>query len=142
MEKFHVDQNWISGTIPEDITERWPHLRSLDLHQNLMHGKLPASLLQLENLTQLQISDNDFVCGESSVEKSIVYELFTKPLMRTFNAVHNPKLCGCTPARTSLEAQLGHTAITIGNCRDNEDDHHNRVDDMSTSSKHKISQEL
>merc|ERR1711957_69493 len=36
IEKYHVDQNWITGTIPDDIGSLWPHLRTLDLHQNKM----------------------------------------------------------------------------------------------------------
>merc|ERR1712226_1444195 len=55
IERMHIDANAIVGGIPDDLPTRWPHLRSLDLHDNAMSGSLPDSLLSLPNLTQLQV---------------------------------------------------------------------------------------
>eukprot|EP00928_Gymnodinium_smaydae_P071201 TRINITY_DN54859_c0_g1_i1.p1 TRINITY_DN54859_c0_g1~~TRINITY_DN54859_c0_g1_i1.p1 ORF type:complete len:577 (-),score=57.69 TRINITY_DN54859_c0_g1_i1:500-2230(-) len=111
IEKFHVDQNFVFGVVPDDIGYRWPHLRSFDLHGNDVKGKLPLSLTRLENLTQIQISYNDFVCGESDEEPQIIQKLYEMPSMRTLNVAQNPRLCGCRPESSTVETMIGGTRI-------------------------------
>eukprot|EP00928_Gymnodinium_smaydae_P014341 TRINITY_DN15233_c0_g4_i1.p1 TRINITY_DN15233_c0_g4~~TRINITY_DN15233_c0_g4_i1.p1 ORF type:complete len:399 (+),score=21.66 TRINITY_DN15233_c0_g4_i1:179-1198(+) len=113
IEKFHVDQNRIYGIIPDEIAIRWPHLRSLDLHGNDMAGKLPVSLTRLKNLTQLQLSHNDFFCGDTKDEKNVVQSLYELPLMRTLNVPQNPRLCGCRPSWSKIETETGGTEIKL-----------------------------
>jgi len=116
MERFHVDANFWVGSIPEDIDVRWPHLRSLDLHDNVFTGPLPPALLRLENLTQLQVQANHFSCDpESKID--VVAGLFKHPRMRTLNLDQNAELCGIAPQSTRIEAQIGNTKITR-NARD------------------------
>merc|ERR1740130_2381084 len=60
IEKFWVDANFWHGSIPVEIGEKWPHLRTLDLYNNDMSGPLPSSLRQLRNLSNIQLQDNNF----------------------------------------------------------------------------------
>jgi hypothetical protein len=58
LERFWVDVNFLHGTIPPELPDRWPKLRTLDLYSNELTGEVPASLCRLTQLKTLQLQDN------------------------------------------------------------------------------------
>merc|ERR1712048_1329283 len=66
IERMHGDANFVYGSIPPYLPDRWPNLRSLDLHDLFLTGVVPSSLLQLPNLTQLQLALNDLECNNDT----------------------------------------------------------------------------
>eukprot|EP00933_Yihiella_yeosuensis_P079933 TRINITY_DN9334_c0_g8_i1.p1 TRINITY_DN9334_c0_g8~~TRINITY_DN9334_c0_g8_i1.p1 ORF type:complete len:563 (-),score=78.17 TRINITY_DN9334_c0_g8_i1:55-1743(-) len=120
LQRFWVDANWFSGSIPDFISGRWPRMRSLDLYNNNMSGPLPAALLEMKNLTKLQLQDNDFSCSEepTTEEAGIVARLARMPNMDFLFLDSNPRLCGCIPAghRTG-DVETRECKIQIGRTR-------------------------
>lgn len=114
LEKMHIDANFIYGTIPEQLPELWPHLRSLDLHDLKLSGALPLSLTTLENLTQLQVQLNDLQCPEGV---DVIAALMKRPKMRVLHVDANPRMCGCLPPEAPhfLHLSVGETSIRL-NC--------------------------
>eukprot|EP00746_Dinoflagellata_sp_MGD_P091402 gnl/MRDRNA2_/MRDRNA2_362290_c0_seq1.p1 gnl/MRDRNA2_/MRDRNA2_362290_c0~~gnl/MRDRNA2_/MRDRNA2_362290_c0_seq1.p1 ORF type:complete len:359 (+),score=48.07 gnl/MRDRNA2_/MRDRNA2_362290_c0_seq1:100-1077(+) len=111
LERFWVDDNYFSGSIPDFIADDWPHLRSLDLYNNNLTGKLPSALLKLTNLTKLQLHVNNFTCDEERRAESmradgVVAKLSSMPSMAVFTAFENPHLCGCVPIAKELHDDL------------------------------------
>ena len=51
--------NFLTGSIPDDLHLRWPHLKSLDLYDNQMSGPIPDALGRL-GLVKLQLKANNF----------------------------------------------------------------------------------
>lgn len=58
LERFWVDVNFLHGTIPPELPDRWPQLRTLDLYSNELTGVVPSSLCKLTQLSTLQLQDN------------------------------------------------------------------------------------
>jgi len=90
MEKFWVDQNFLSGSIPDWIPEKWPDLRSLDLYSNRLSGGIPEGLLQMPRLFQIQLHDN-LLSGHAPRT-----ETFSSSV-RFIDVSVNPSLTGCWP---------------------------------------------
>lgn len=90
IEKFWVDQNFLSGTIPAWLPTKWTRLRSLDLYSNRITGEVPRSLVAMPRLFQLQLQDNDFTGSVPSAED------FSASL-RFLDVSFNARLQGCWP---------------------------------------------
>ncbi|KAK0591072.1 hypothetical protein LWI29_035281 [Acer saccharum] len=55
---FHLDNNFFSGPIPEDIGEQMPMLTDVDLSFNSLNGSIPLSMGKLGSLLTLVLSNN------------------------------------------------------------------------------------
>ncbi|CAM8984099.1 unnamed protein product [Rhodiola kirilowii] len=55
-----LSSNWISGELPEAMAEVVQNLQVLNLSDNALAGKLPASLSTLTNLTVISLKNNYF----------------------------------------------------------------------------------
>ncbi|XP_058010232.1 receptor like protein 21-like [Hevea brasiliensis] len=59
---IHVDlsDNQIEGQLQENVGKQFPHLISLNLSKNAFEGSLPASICDITNLKELDLSFNNF----------------------------------------------------------------------------------
>merc|ERR1711998_84946 len=57
LEKLWLDGNFISSSIPANLPEIWPNLKSLDLHANELVGKIPSSFANVR-FDKLQLQAN------------------------------------------------------------------------------------
>jgi hypothetical protein len=103
VERFWVDVNFLHGSIPPELPDRWPKIRTLDLYSNELTGEVPASLCRLTQLKTLQLQDNNLdgefpfdaffrecpgaPAGHHSDVKDLVLSI-------------NPNLTGCVSADT------------------------------------------
>jgi len=60
IQRYWVDQNFLSGPIPTWIPTLWPRLRSMDVYSNQLTGSIPAALVAMSGIRQLQLQDNSF----------------------------------------------------------------------------------
>lgn len=96
IEKFWVDQNFLTGAIPKWLPEKWPSLRSLDLYSNRLSGEIPTELVAMPKLFQLQLHDNDFTGSVPAAEA-------LGPALKFLDVSVNSKLGGCWPQPHSLD---------------------------------------
>jgi hypothetical protein len=89
IEKFWVDANFFHGSIPSEIADRWPNLRTLDLYDNDLTGVIPKEIGQLSQLHQLLLQDNRF-SGNIPFN-----EILKLPKLMSMNVGTNPELHGC-----------------------------------------------
>ena len=108
LERFWLDANWMRGSIPSQIAEKWPNLRSLDLYDNELVGNLPPQLGLLTNLQKLQLHANQF--------SGIVpfRALFALPELTTLSVHDNAGLAGCISTADVLNATLDSLRVTQG----------------------------
>lgn len=105
LERFWVDVNFLHGRIPNELPDRWPRLRTLDLYSNELTGEVPATLCKLTQLRTLQLQDNR-LSGEFPFEA-----FFSKcpsapqrlSKVTTLELAMNPNLTGCV-RRETLQA--------------------------------------
>eukprot|EP00035_Acanthoeca_spectabilis_P015226 m.302886 g.302886 ORF g.302886 m.302886 type:complete len:644 (+) comp16314_c3_seq2:635-2566(+) len=108
LERFWVDVNFLHGSIPADLADKWPRLRTLDLYGNELTGAVPASLCKLTQLKTLQLQDNH-LSGE------FPFEAFFQRCpghpdpggtsnVCTFSLSLNPNLRGCVSTTTLRDA--------------------------------------
>jgi len=109
VQKVWLDGNFLTGSIPEDIADKWPLLASLDLYSNSMVGTVPASLAKLP-MVKLQLHENNF-SGE--LPPALFGMLKTRKHL-TLGVSGNPQLTGCYKSRG--QHGIGGTQITA--CED------------------------
>ena len=88
IEKFWVDANYLSGSIPDWIGTDWPMLRKIDLFNNAFTGAIPESMGQLTLLDYAQLQDNQ-------LSGTIPRALSHLPRLRFLNVALNSNLTGC-----------------------------------------------
>lgn len=60
LQKLILADNMLTGTLPENIGKGHPYLTDIDIIQNRLSGSLPKSLQELNSLTKLSLSENEF----------------------------------------------------------------------------------
>ncbi|CAE8587819.1 unnamed protein product, partial [Polarella glacialis] len=103
--KVWLDGNFLTGGIPDNISEIWPALQSLDLYDNAMSGPLPQSLFSLE-LVKLQLQGNNF---SGQLPPGVVGLLNRDSIY--FGVADNPALGGCLP-KEFIRGERGFVAGT------------------------------
>tara|TARA_Y100000780_G_scaffold201205_1_gene193578 strand:- start:78 stop:842 length:765 start_codon:yes stop_codon:yes gene_type:complete len=63
LERFWVDGNRFQGSLPADIGQLWPRMRTLDLYSNDIEGPVPGTIADMADLLQLQLQHNRFAGG-------------------------------------------------------------------------------
>eukprot|EP00929_Paragymnodinium_shiwhaense_P107961 TRINITY_DN742_c2_g1_i1.p1 TRINITY_DN742_c2_g1~~TRINITY_DN742_c2_g1_i1.p1 ORF type:complete len:497 (+),score=103.95 TRINITY_DN742_c2_g1_i1:132-1622(+) len=112
--KVWLDGNFLTGTIPEDLADKWPELQSLDLYSNAMDGRVPDGLSRLQ-MVKLQLQENNF-SGNFPVA---LFDHFQKRRHITLGISDNAQLSGCFTSRGGWG--LGGTKITSCDDRTHEE---------------------
>ncbi|CAL4958214.1 unnamed protein product [Urochloa decumbens] len=60
LKTFSVTVNMLSGTIPDDIGNRFPNIEFINFSSNRFHGTIPPSVSNLSALATLALTDNNF----------------------------------------------------------------------------------
>jgi len=106
IQKFWVDQNFLTGTIPSWLPTQWRQLRTLDLYSNRLSGSIPKELAALPQIFQLQLHDNRLT---GSVPSTDVFS----PSLRFLHVAMNAELRGCWPARFKLDESINSTRVVM-----------------------------
>lgn len=108
IEKFWVDQNFLHGSIPEWLPDKWRNLRSLDLYSNRITGTVPERLVGMPTLFQLQLHDN-------SLNGTAPHVGHLSSSLKFLDVSLNPALHGCWPTPDALVGvQSNVSAILLG----------------------------
>jgi hypothetical protein len=103
LEKFWIDGNFAYGTIPRDIGELWPNMRTLDLYSNSLVGEIPAEIGKMKQLHQLQLQHNRL----SGTLPPRLLHPDTFPLLLVLHLQLNRNLTGCVDPNAFVEAAGG-----------------------------------
>lgn len=90
----------LTGWLPENIEEVWPHLNSLALIYTDITGAIPPSMGQLKQLKRLEIS------GGACIEGNIPKELGSSPVLQELVLRDLPGLVGSIPEELSALTHL------------------------------------
>jgi len=111
MERFWVDGNGFTGTIPSDAHLAWPNLRSLDLYSNRLTGPVPAALGRFQDLIQLQLQDNLLSDGPPSLPGGqALFSLGAQPSLVQADLRMNENLTG----KLGIDSPLPETRSSRG----------------------------
>jgi Leucine-rich repeat (LRR) protein len=86
LKSLYLGNNFFTGELTDELLQTWPLLSELDVSDNNITGKLPASLLQSNKLIVVDLHGNDF---ENSLPK-----ISAPGSKLEFLALHDNKLSG------------------------------------------------
>eukprot|EP00941_MAST-03F_sp_MAST-3F-sp1_P001448 g1448.t1 len=113
LERFWVDANWIQGSIPVEIGDRWPMLRTLDLYDNMLTGTIPKQLGRLTHLQELRLHANHF----SGLVPTDAFR--SLPSLHVLRLDDNEHLSGClTIGESWIELRTAYSNITLSETGD------------------------
>eukprot|EP00035_Acanthoeca_spectabilis_P009563 m.168947 g.168947 ORF g.168947 m.168947 type:complete len:650 (+) comp14762_c0_seq1:85-2034(+) len=118
IERFWVDVNFLYGSIPRELPDRWPRLRTLDLYGNELSGAVPASLCRLTQLETLQLQDNH-LSGQFPFEAFFTEcpGVDTLSPVTTLSLAINEDLEGCASRQQMMKSKVNDFYVNYTNIR-------------------------
>ena len=90
LERLWLDANFLQGTVPTTLVDHFPHLRSFDLHDNVLTGEIPANFAR-RTWERLQLHENRL---QGDVPPGL-----WDAVMGIFSIVGNAELTGTLPQK-------------------------------------------
>jgi Leucine-rich repeat (LRR) protein len=104
LKSLYLGNNFFTGELTDELLQTWPQLSELDVSDNNITGKLPASLLQSTNLIVIDLHGNDF---DGSLPK------ISAPRSKLeFLALHDNKLTGHISSELKHLTNLKHLDLS------------------------------
>jgi Leucine-rich repeat (LRR) protein len=104
LKSLYLGNNFFTGELTNELLQTWPQLSELDVSDNNMTGKLPASLLQSTKLIVIDLHGNDF---EGSLPK-----ISAPGSKLEFLALHDNKLTGHISSELKHLTNLKHLDLS------------------------------